>query len=468
MLFSLGMLPPIGVEWWYGDGDLWAFVFGFGITLSIGFLLWVFSRKHEYELKARDGFLIVSLFWFVLSLFGALPLMVVLYPKLSFTDAVFESVSGLTTTGATVLSHLDIMPHSFLYYREQLHFLGGIGIVVLAVAVLPMLGIGGMQLYRAEIAGPVKNTKLTPRIAETAKALWIIYFILTGACILCYWGAGMSLFDAIGESFSTISTGGFSNHDASFAYYNSKAIDTIGMIFMFLGGTNFALHFHFLKGHSIKTYFKDQEFRGYLATTGALIFICAVTLSAYHYYHGYNNWFNAAFSVVSMITTTGLTTTNFSLWPTFLPFILMLSALIGSCSGSTCGGFKIIRCLLLKEQSKREFQRLIHPKGVCAIKLGSDILEESVIQAIWGFASIFITTFIALLLLILASGVDVTTAFGALAACFSNAGSGIGAVASNFGGLNAFTKWVLILAMLAGRLEIFTLLVLFMPSYWKR
>jgi len=467
MIFSLFMLPPMAVEMWYQDGGMLAFIIGFIVTLLTGFLLWISFRKHQHELKTRDGFLVVVLFWWVLSAFGAIPFMVNLYPKMTLTDAMFESVSGLTTTGATVLSKLHLLPHAILYYRQQLHLLGGIGIIVLAVAVLPMLGVGGMQLYRAEIAGPMKTTKLTPRITQTAKALWYIYFGIAALCAMCYWLAGMTLFDAIGESFSTVSTGGFATHDSSFAYYHSTLIDCIGIIFMIMGATNFSLHFQFLQQRRPSVYYKDPEFRTYLTIILSAVVIIMITLFFYHYYHVGQVFLNTVFTVVSLGSTTGLTTTNFSIWPTFLPYMLMFLAIMGGCSGSTSGGLKIIRCLLLKEQGKRELNRLIHPKAVWAIKLGEQTLPEYVIQAIWGFVAFFGALFIILLLALLATGLNFTTAFGALAACISNTGASIGDVAKNFEQINTTGKWMLTFAMIAGRLEIFTIMVIFMPSYWR-
>lgn len=468
MLFSISMLPPIGVALWYGDGSTLPFLGGFFVTLITGFAVWMPFRRKVYELKTRDGFLVVALFWIVLSAFGALPLYFHFFPGLSFTDCMFESVSGLTTTGATVLNHLSRMPHAILYYRQQLHLLGGMGIIVLAVAVLPMLGIGGMQLYRAETVGPIKTSKLRPRMTQTAKSLWYIYAGLIVVCALAYWAAGMSLFDAIGESFSTLSTGGFSTHDSSFAFYNSPIIDGIGIIFMLLGATNFGLHFQFLRRRSLSVYSMDPEFRAYLTILWAVILVTIITLFIYHDFDRGKTVLNAMFTVVSVSTTTGLTTVNFSQWPTFLPYLLMFLAMLGGCGASTSGGIKVMRALLLKEQSKREVKRLIHPQGVVSVKLGDQVLPENVIQAIWAFVAVFFALFAVLLLLLLADGLHIKTAFGAVASCISNTGAAIGSVASNFEHIPAFSKWVLIVSMLAGRLEIFTLLVLFIPSYWRK
>lgn len=467
MIFSFFMFPPILVGIWYKDGGIPAFILGFGVTFLTGLFLWLLLRKHKHVLRTRDGFLVVVLFWFVLSLFGSIPFDVSLYPNMSLTDAIFESVSGLTTTGATVLTHLQTLPHSILYYRQQLHLLGGIGIIVLAVAILPMLGVGGMQLYRVEIAGPMKTTKLTPRITQTAKALWYIYFGLAILCTVCFWLAGMPLFDAVSESFSAISTGGFSTHDSSFAYYHSAVIDIIAIIFMLLGATNFSLHFTFLSQRRLSIYYKDPEFRAYLKILGAVVLIVLITLIFCHYYHIGRAFLNTVFTIVSMSTTTGLTTTNFSIWPLFLPFIIIFLALMGGCAGSTSGGLKIVRCLLLKNQGKRELNRLIHPKAIWAIKLGDEAVPEYLMQAVWGFVAFFIALYIILLLALLATGLDFTTAFGALSSCISNTGASIGKVTSDYEHISVVGKWILIFAMLAGRLEIFTILVILMPSYWR-
>lgn len=468
MMFSVSMLPPIGIALWYHDGAWVPFLLGFGITFLTGAVVWGLCHASKTELKTRDGFLVVVLFWTVLSTFASLPLFFHFYPHLSFTDSLFESVSGLTTTGASVLLHVSKMPHAVLYYRQQLHLLGGMGIVILAVAVLPMLGIGGMQLYRAETVGPIKTAKLRPRIAESAKALWSIYVGLVVLCALAFWAAGMHLFDAIGESFSTLSTGGFSMHDNSFAYYHSVTINAIATIFMLLGATNFALHFQLLSRRSLTVYFKDPAFMAYLKLLGVVIAIVLITLIFHReYYHG-RALMHVIFTVVSVSTTTGFNTVDFNHWPTFVPYLLMFVALLGGCAGSTSGGIKIMRALLLKEQSKRELKRLVHPKAVLAIKLGGQALDESVVEAIWGFAAMFALIFVLLLLMVLADGVPIRTAFGAVSSALSNTGAGIGGVSNTYKYLPTFTKWVLIAGMLLGRLEIFTVLVIFTPSYWRK
>jgi len=469
MIFSLSMLPPMGVNWWYGDGVGSTFFITFLVTLFTGFLLWTPCRHHCQEIKNRDGFLIVVLFWSVLSLFAAIPFLLGKHLGVSFSDAVFESVSGLTTTGTNVFTGLDQLPHAMRYYRQQIEFLGGMGIIVLAVAIMPMLGVGGMQLYRAETPGPIKDSKLTPRIMETAKTLWYIYVGLMIACAAAYWLAGMTIFDAVCESFGTVSTGGFSPHDRSFGYYNSDLINMIATFFMFIGGINFALHYTFIRHRSIKSYWRDVEFKAFFYTLATTTLIVTGTLLVYDVYSDF--WHALAqslFAVVSLGTTTGFVAGNFSTWPTFIPYLIMMVAIIGGCAGSTSGGVKVMRVLLLKKQASRELKRLLHPRAALTIKFSDQILPEQVIQAIWAFVAVFIALFVVMLLLLLATGLDFTTAFGAVAACLSNAGASIGNVSSSFADVSTFGKWVLIVAMLAGRLEIFTLLILFTPEFWQR
>ncbi|MBX9585892.1 MAG: TrkH family potassium uptake protein [Gammaproteobacteria bacterium] len=468
MFFSISMLPPIGVALYYGDGAHEAFVIGFFVTLICGFLCWFPFRGNVKDLKTRDGFLIVTLFWTVLSLFGAIPFVVSKQPMLSFTNAIFESVSGLTTTGATVITGLDYLPHGILYYRQQLHFLGGMGIVVLALAVLPMLGIGGMQLYRAETPGPIKDNKLTPRLTGTAKALWLIYVGLIVMCTVAFAVQGMSWFDALCESFSAVSTGGFSNHDASYVFYDNSNIEICSIIFMILGGTNFALHYQFFRYGRVGFYWKDAEFRAYIAIILAASLLTAGTLFYYHIYPDVKTTLlKSFFTIVSLNTTTGSLDADFSNWPTYLPFLAMMMAAMGGCAGSTSGGIKVIRILLLRRQTVREVQQLIHPKAVIPVRIGDQVLSPEIIQAIWSFLVAFIVLFIVIIMLLLAQGNDITTAFGATVAAISNSGAGIGQVSGSFLNLSDFSKWALVFGMLAGRLEIFSILVLFSMAYWR-
>ncbi|RCX32889.1 TrkH family potassium uptake protein [Thioalbus denitrificans] len=469
MIFSTTMLPSVAVSWWYGDGAAAAFLQGFALTLATGLVLWLPVSRHRGELRIRDGFLIVVLFWSVLGSFGALPLMLGQDPHMSLTDAVFESISGLTTTGATVIVGLDQLPQSILYYRQQLQWLGGMGIIVLAVAILPMLGIGGMQLYRAEMPGPVKDSKLTPRIAETAKALWYIYLGLTVLCALAYWAAGMSLFDAIGHSFSTVAIGGFSTHDASMGHFNSALMEMIAVGFILLSGANFALHFTAWRHRTLSGYWRDPEFRAYLFILAA----AALIATAYLYLSGTFTSFGSAlhhgiFQAVSIGTTTGFTTADYFNWPGFLPVMLLFMSFIGGCAASTAGGMKVIRVLLLFRQGAREIRRLIHPTAMIPIKIGGKVLPDRVMDAVWGFFAAYVAAYTLMLLILMATGLDQITAFSAVAACMNNMGPGLGEVGAHYGELNNVAKWVLCFAMLLGRLEVFSILVLLTPAFWRR
>ena len=469
MVFSFTMLPPVLVGMVYGDGELTPFIDAFGVMSVTGLVIWFPVRKIRRELRVRDGFIVVVVLWLVLGLAGSLPLVLADDPVISFTDAVFESLSAVTTTGATVLTGLDDLPHSILFYRQQLQWLGGMGIIVLAVAILPMLGIGGMQLYRAETPGPMKDNKLTPRITETAKALWYIYLGLTIACAIAYWLAGMNTFDAVSHSFSTVAIGGFSTHDASIGYFNSAAIEAVAVVFMLLSGINFALHFLAWRSLKIKTYLQDSEVRAYFL----ILTIVAIITSAYLYQtKTFDNIGSALhhgiFQAVSIGTTSGFTTAEYYAWPGFLPVLLLFTSFVGGCAGSTGGGMKVIRFLLLYKQGVREITRLIHPNALIPVKIGRKPLPEKVINAVWGFFSLYVASFVVLMLLVQATGSDQITAFSAVAACMNNVGPGLGNVGANYQEVSDTAKWILCFAMLLGRLEIYTLLVLLTPAFWRK
>ncbi len=466
---SVTLLPPIVTGLIYGDGAVLPFVEAFALTLVTGFSLYLPVRKHRNELRLRDGFMVVVLFWTVLGVAGGLPIYLSGVYDISVTDAVFESISGITTTGATVIVGIDEMPHSLLLYRQELQWLGGMGIIVLAVAVLPMLGVGGMQLFRAETPGPVKDTKLTPRITETAKALWYIYLGLTVACCLAYWMAGMSFFDAMSHSFSTVAIGGFSTHDASIGYFDSTAIQFIAIVFMLLSGVNFAIHFTAWRHRSLNPYKRDAEFRTYALV---LFIVSIITIGYLQINHTFESTtesiIEGLFQVVSIGTTTGYTTAEYYTWPGFLPVLLLYVSFVGGCSGSTGGGIKVIRILLLVKQGVRELQRLVHPSAQIAVKIGKKTMSEKVIEAVWGFFAAYFAISALLILLLMATGLNQVTAFAAAAACLNNLGPGLGDVGRNFASINDSAKWILCMAMLLGRLEIFTLLVLFTPAFWKK
>src|SRR5690554_3335670 len=423
MLFSLAMLPPIIISFIFNDGVAQAFVTAMIMIFSIGFTLWLPVRQEGEELRTRDGFIISALFWITLGLAGTLPFMLADQPGLSFADAFFESFSGWTTTGATVMSGLDDLPKSILWYRQQLQWLGGMGIIVLAVAILPMLGIGGMQLYRAEIPGPLKDAKMTPRIADTAKHLWYIYVALTLICALAYKLAGMHWFDAIGHAFSTVSVGGFSTYDANLGYFDSALINTICAVFLLLSAVNFAVHYAAITGRSLRSYTRDSEVRAFMLVQVTLLLVVFITLLAQQVFSSPGETFNQALiQSVSISTTAGFTTTDFSVWPLFVPILLILASFIGGCASSTGGGLKVVRVVLLVRQGIRELNRLVHPQGVYSVKLGSRIVPPRVVEAVWGFFAAYALVFVVIMLGLLATGLDQVTAFSAVAACLNNLG----------------------------------------------
>ncbi len=468
MMFSMTMLPPVLVSLVFSEQSWLPFVESFGLILAAGTVFWFPVRNRRKDLRLRDGFLVVASFWTVLGTAGALPLFLGDVPSMSFTDAVFESMSGLTTTGATVLTGLDFLPKSVLFYRQQLQWLGGMGIIVLAVAVLPMLGVGGMQLMRAETPGPVKDTKLTPRITETAKALWYVYLAFTIFCMIGYLAAGMSVFDALCHAFSTVAIGGFSTHDLSIGYFGSTAIDLVAIVFMILAGVNFSLHFFAWRNVSVGHYQQDPEFRAYIFV---LLMLSAIVIVSLSLLGTYSDWdatiINGLFQSVSIATTTGFTTANYAAWPGALPVLLIFTSFIGGCAGSTAGGIKVIRWLLIAKQGAREIVRLVHPSAEIPVKLGSSAVPFRVVDAVWGFFSVYIVVFGILLLALMSTGLDQVTAFSAVAATINNLGPGLGEVAPGFMTVSDTAKWIGVLAMLLGRLEIFTLLVLITPTFWR-
>ena len=471
ILFSFTFLTPVLVALLYNETTSPEFATAFLITAVSGLALWIPFSRSPRELRGGDGFLVTALFYLGLGLFGAIPLYLNTEAGLTFSDAAFESMSGLTTTGATVIVGLDSLPKSILFYRQQLQWLGGIGIIVLAVAIFPLIGIGGMQLYQTESPGPNKENKLTPRITETARALSLIYVSLTALCAFAYWLAGMDAFDAIGHSFSTIAIGGFSTHDLSIGYFDNAFIEMVAICFMILAGINFGLHFFVWQRKNPFYYLKDSETKAYLLyiTTGAVL-VCGLLWDSTRDATGILAVLrDGVFQTVSMATTTGFSTSNFSEWQGGLPFILLLSAFAGGCAGSTAGGVKVVRVLLLFLQGLREVKRLVHPSGMFPLKLGGSPVTRRISESVWSFLSAYLIIFLLMLIILLViSDLDFITAFSAIGACLNNLGPGLGEVASNYSGLEAEVKWLLMFAMMLGRLEIFTLLVLLTPSYWRR
>lgn len=469
MVFSLTMLPPVGVSLYYGDGSHMSFVAAAAWLIAVGLLTWWPARRDRRDLRLRDGFMVVTLFWTVLGLAGALPLYISPQPDIGATDAIFEAVSGLTTTGATVLTGLDALPKSILYYRQQLQWLGGMGIVILAVALLPMLGVGGMSLYRAEMPGPVKDAKLTPRITQTARMLWVVYVTITAACAGAYWLAGMGTFDAIGHAFATVAIGGFSHYDASLGQFDSRTIELVAVFFMLVGAMNFGLHFVAWRNGRFSVYWRDPECQAFLRLMAGL---SAVTLVYLLLAGDYDDTLQLAadgvFQAVSVATTTGFTTSHFHHWPAGLPVLLLFASFIGGCAGSTAGGLKVVRCLLLVKQGRREIVRLVHPAAEIPVQLGGRAVPLRVVDAVWGFFAVYVGVFTVLMMALMATGVDQVTAFSAIAATLNNLGPGLGEVAYSYQALSGVGKWICVLAMLLGRLEIFTLLLLFTVTFWRK
>ncbi|MAB26110.1 MAG: potassium transporter [Alteromonadaceae bacterium] len=467
ILFSTAMLPSLFISLIAKDGIESAFATGLAATLLAGVLLWLPTRHLSRDLNIRDGFMVTALFWVVLGLFGAIPLW--LTPDLPLTpaDAIFESISGLTTTGATVITGLDSLPQSLLFYRQLLQWLGGIGIIVLAVAILPMLGIGGMQLYRAESAGPSKDRKLTPRITSTAKALFGIYLLLTMACAASYFAVGMSMFDAICHAFSTVAIGGFSTHDASLGHYEQNRVLLVSSVFMLLSAINFGLHFIALQRRNVLVYARDSETAFFITViASATIVVCCLLLTTETL--GFeDSVIHGLFQTISIATTTGFTTQDFSMWPLFLPILLLILSFMGGCVGSTGGGMKAMRILLIFRQGVRELRQLLHPNAVIPLKLDARRVQTEVISAVWSFFAVYMFCFVLIWLALLATNLDFISAFSAVVATMNNLGPGLGEVAYHYGAVSEPGKLILCLAMLIGRLEVFTLLVLLTPAFWK-
>ncbi|MBI2961242.1 MAG: TrkH family potassium uptake protein [Betaproteobacteria bacterium] len=470
MIMSSTHLLPIATSLIFDDGMLLPFLFSMVFNFTCGLVVWLATRRHTEDLRPRDGFLLVTLAWTGGAAFSTVPLLVAI-PGLSFTDAYFETMSGLTTTGATVLVNLDTMPESINLWRHLLQWLGGMGIIVLAVAVLPLLGVGGRQIFKAETPGPMKDAQLTPRITETAKNLWLVYFGITMICILALKIAGMSWFDAVNHSFSVLATGGFSTHDASIAYFDSVAIEAVLTYFMMVAVVNFSTHFMVFRGRSFLPYLRDPEAK---AAWGVLI-ASALGIAAYLYDAGtYDNYWTAlryaGFNLVSVATSTGYASVDFANWPLFAPMWMLFLSCIVCSSGSTGGGIKMVRTQILFQQALREMRVLLHPNAVSVLKVGGGVIPNKVIFAVLAFIVVYFTSAAAFALILLASGLDLLSSVGAVFASINNVGPGLGRVgpASNYASLSDFQKWLLAFAMLVGRLELFTVFVLLTPGFWRK
>tara|TARA_B100001142_G_scaffold43469_2_gene39409 strand:+ start:11405 stop:12838 length:1434 start_codon:yes stop_codon:yes gene_type:complete len=463
MLFSASLLAPISISFIFKDGAEQIFITTLVVAFVPAFLAWLLTRKSKEEMGVKDGFVIITLFWVVLSFVGSIPFTL---SGMSFIDSFFESMSGITTTGATVISGLDLLPESILFYRQMLQWMGGMGLIVLAIAVMPLLGIGGGQLFKTEIPGALSDQKLTPRIKETAQALWLIYLTLTLVCAGLYYLAGMTGFDAISHSLSTVSIGGFSTHDESIGFFNSFSIEVICMIFMLLSAFSYALHyFAIYKKRPIK-YFHDAELRFFIS-----ILSFVIILSIFFFYIlGFDDASirQIFFQSISIVTTTGFISTDYSSWPTVITFLLLVGAFIGACSGSVGGGIKSWRVLIMINHAKINIMRLVHPNAVVSLKIGTKAVDDKVAESVWGFFSIYIISFMLLLLSLLATGMDFESAFSAIGACLNNLGPGLGSVSETYSSVTGFGKGILAFAMILGRLEIFTLLVLFTTVFWDK
>ena len=470
-LFSVYYVLPIGTAWIYSEQDSLR-VFGecAGITLAAGALLLLTTLRFRAVLKPRDGYLLVSLGWLSVTAAAALPLMLGA-PQLSFTDAFFESMSGLTTTGSTVITGLEKLPHAVNLWRCALHWLGGMGIIVMAVAVLPLLGVGGMQMYRAEAPGPVKDAKLTPRITETARALWLIYAGITAACFVALWLAGMPAFEAVCHAFSVMSLGGFSTHDSSIAWFHSPTIELVLMLFMLIAALNFATHYVALRRGDLGAYRRDPEARWVFVWVGFSVILLTAEIMHAGLYGGFvESLRHVAFSTVAMATTTGLVTEDFSLWPIFASmWMLFLSCVVPS-TGSTGGGIKLFRALIMIKQFVREIFVLVHPAAVAPLKIGGQVVPNRVVNSVLAFIFVYFMTVVILTFGLLSTNMDFTSAMTAVVASINNVGPGLGQVGpgTNYASLNDRQTWICTLAMFLGRIELFTFLILFSRSFWRK
>ena len=465
-IFSLSFIPPLILTYMYSESGGEVFLYSFLFFSIFGCAIWAATRQKNLTLNISDGFVVTTLFWVVLACAGSVPFY---FFGLSVSDAIFESASGITTTGATTIVGLDNLPKSILLYRQLLQWIGGMGLIVLAVAVMPALGIGGGQLYKMELPGSHGNQKLTPKITDSAKALWKIYVGLTVACATLYLLSGMNVFDSIAHSLSTVAGGGFSTHDGSIGFFDSALIEAVCIIFMLLSAASFAVHYAAIFGGKPLKYFYDSEFRFFLSV---VLLIVVISLIVHIISNSYADIFSAfgttVFHVVSTVTTSGFTTENFSLWPGFLPYLLLVGAFMGACSQSVGGGIKAWRVLIMINQAYKEILKTIHPNAVLSSKIGTKVIDAKIAEKVWGFFSIYVFIFMFLLMAMLGTGLNFETAFSAVGACLNNLGPGLGDVASNYANVSEFGKFILCFAMILGRLEIFTLLVLFTPAFWRR
>ena len=463
LLFSFSYVFPIVVSLVFNDGSLHLFLPTFVFVGVLGLIGFFFTKGVQRDLSAKDGFVIIVMFWLVLSLAGSIPFYL---SGMSPIDSFFESMSGITTTGATVISNIESLPESLKFYRQLLQWMGGMGLIVLAIAVMPLLGIGGGQLFKTDIPGAMGEQRLTPRIQETAKALWSIYLGLTVLCVIFYTVAGMSIFDAVSHAMSTVSIGGFSTYNNSIGHFNNLTIEIICMVFMLLSAMSFALHyFSIYKSKSLK-YFYDPELRFFVSIL-FIIFILAVSVNALSVQSDLSIR-ELTFHTISTVTTTGFGISDTSSWSFSISFLLLIGAFIGACSGSVGGGVKSWRVMIMLNHAYSNIIKMIHPNSVLTLKVGSKSVDDNVATSVWGFFSIYVISFVVLLLAVLISGLDLETAFSSVGACLNNLGPGLGMVSDNYSEINAFAKGILAFSMLLGRLEIFTLLIILTPMFWAK
>lgn len=470
MLFSVTFVLPLAWSLAVDDGTHVSFFLSGVGCLVAGGLLWGATRRFRRELEPRDGCLLAVLGWLLMSVAGAAPLVLEI-PGLSFTHAYFEAIAGLTTTGATVLSGLERLPQSINVWRHAMQWYGGMGIIVLAVAVLPILGVGGMQLFKAEMPGPMKESKLTPRITQTAKALWLIYTGMTAACIVCLHWAGMDWFEAVCHAFSAMALGGFSTHDGSIESFQSPAIEAVLGAFMLMAVLNFSTHFVAIRQRSLRVYLRDAEAPSVLL----LILGSSLALGTYLYAVGRYPSFGealryATFNTISVSTSTGYMSQDYAAWPMFVPIWMLFLACVGSSAGSTGGGIKMIRALILLKQAGRELHRLVHPRAIAPLTVNGHVIENRIIFAVLGYMLLWGLTQLALTLVMLAGGLDFMSAFSAVIASVNNLGPALGEFGPthNYASLSTFQTWLLAIAMLAGRLELLTFFVILTPAFWRR
>jgi len=473
MIFALTMGLPLSVSWFLRDGVWHIYPVAMAATLAVGCGLWWKLRLFRRELQPRHGVMLVTLVWVLLPLFAALPLMLVTHEigrPMSFTHAYFEAVSGLTTTGSTVLTGLDALPVSMNVWRTFLQWVGGMGILILAVAVLPLLGVGGSQLFKAEAAGPVKDAKLTPRMTETAKGLWGVYALFSTACALAYWAGGMDPVNALMYMFSTVSLGGLSPHDTSFGFYQSPLLEAIAVGFMLVASCNFALYFVAIRKGHWQGFWRDPELRATLFTLVGGGLLVSVLLWVKGVYAPLDALRYGMFNLVSIATTTGYATVDYLSWPVFASVFMLLLSGVATSAGSTGCGIKMVRMLILLKQARREMNRLVHPRAVQPVRLGDAVVDNRVIFSVLAFMLVYGATIIGLSMVLLLTDLDPVTAFSAVIASVNCMGPGLGSVgpASNYAVLTDFQVWVCTLAMLLGRLEILSFMALLTPAFWRR